>query len=80
MLALAPVFCEYAEREQVYLHGFRSNGTLGQGHWNEDGHRLAGKVIADWLRELELSHPGETPKKHAQKRFEPLDLLASQQR
>src|SRR5262249_53162157 len=47
VLALAPVFCKYAESEQVYLHGFRSKGTLGQGHWNEDGHRLAGKVIAD---------------------------------
>jgi hypothetical protein len=80
VLALAPMFCKYAEREQVYLHGFRSNGTLGQGHWNEDGHRLAGKVIADWLRELDVAHAGETPREHAKERFAPLDPLASQQR
>jgi hypothetical protein len=80
MLALAPVFCKYAEREQVYLHGFRSNGTLGQGHWNEDGHRLAGKVIADWLREQDLSHPVETPKVHAKERSARLGLLAPQLR
>jgi hypothetical protein len=49
-LPLAPAFQRFAEDRHVYLHGFRANGTLGRGHWNEDGHRLAGKLIAEWLR------------------------------
>jgi hypothetical protein len=47
MLALAPIFAEYASQHQVYLHGFGKG--LGQGHWNQDGHRLAGQTIARWL-------------------------------
>jgi hypothetical protein len=34
----------YAEHNQVYLHGFAPG--LGHGHWNENGHRLAGELIA----------------------------------
>lgn len=34
----------YAEREGVYLHGF--GDTPGGGHWNADGHRLAGEAAA----------------------------------
>ena len=47
VLLLAPSFQEYATRHQVYLHGFGK--TLGKGHWNQQGHRLAGKTIAAWL-------------------------------
>jgi hypothetical protein len=50
MLPLAPTLQRLAEDRHVYLHGFRASGTLGTGHWNEDGHRLAGELIADWLR------------------------------
>ena len=48
MLALAPPLQEYAEKEGVFLHGF-ANTELGKGHWNEDGHRVAGNVIADHI-------------------------------
>jgi hypothetical protein len=46
-LALAPYLQEYAVLNKVFLHGFGS--SLGKGHWNEAGHRLAGKIIAQWL-------------------------------
>jgi hypothetical protein len=42
---------EYAEAHQVYLHGF-PNTRLGTGHWNEEGHRVAGTLIAERIRQL----------------------------
>jgi hypothetical protein len=47
ILLLAPAFQEYATAHHVYLHGFKDN--LGGGHWNQNGHRLAGDMIAQWL-------------------------------
>jgi hypothetical protein len=47
ILLLAPAFQQYATAHQVYLHGFK--GNLGGGHWNQNGHRLAGDMIARWL-------------------------------
>jgi hypothetical protein len=47
VLLLAPDFQEYATRHQVFFHGFQ--GSLGSGHWNQNGHRLAGQRIARWL-------------------------------
>jgi len=47
ILLLAPIFQEYAARHKVYLHGFGK--SLGTGHWNQEGHRLAGRLIAEWL-------------------------------
>jgi len=47
ILLLAPAFQQYATAHQVYLHGFK--GNLGGGHWNQNGHRLAGEMIARWL-------------------------------
>lgn len=44
VLNLAPVMAEYANRNQVFLHGF--GDTKGKGHWNELGHQLAGELIA----------------------------------
>ncbi len=43
-LALGPPFLEYAGRNRTFLHGFGS--SLGFGHWNREGHRLAGALIA----------------------------------
>ena len=57
VLNLAPAFRERARSEKVDLHGFPPN--LGSGHWNEQGHALAGQVIAAWLCEREKS--GATP-------------------
>lgn len=34
----------YAEEHRVFLHGFE-NATIGKGHWNVKGHRLAGRLI-----------------------------------
>lgn len=48
VMSLAPLFQAYAERNQVFLHGFE-NTKLGIGHWNENGHQLAGKLLADNL-------------------------------
>lgn len=45
VLALARPLQEYATEHHVYLHGF-SNTPMGFGHWNAQGHRLAGKLIA----------------------------------
>jgi hypothetical protein len=49
ILLLGPPFQEYATQHKVYLHGFGK--TLGWGHWNQGGHRLAGNMIAQWLCE-----------------------------
>jgi hypothetical protein len=47
ILVLGPVFEQYAAQHQVFLHGFGQ--SLGTGHWNQAGHRLAGQTIARWL-------------------------------
>jgi hypothetical protein len=51
VLALAPPLSAYAEQNDVFLHGFK-NTTLGEGHWNELGHRLAGELIAGKLCDM----------------------------
>ena len=43
---LAPKLAEHAQRNGVFLHGFE-NYVMGFGHWNENGHRLAGHLIAE---------------------------------
>ena len=45
VLNLAPPLQAYAQARHEYLHGF-SNTKLGIGHWNAEGHRLAGELIA----------------------------------
>jgi hypothetical protein len=48
---LAPDLQAYADRSKVFLHGF--GAQRGNGHWNEDGHRVAGELLTeklcDWL-------------------------------
>ena len=46
LVNLAKPFREYAEKNNVYLHGFE-NTTLGSGHWNSHGHSLAGGLLAE---------------------------------
>jgi hypothetical protein len=48
VLPLAEPLGDYAEKHQVYLHGF-NNTPKGFGHWNALGHRLAGELIAQKL-------------------------------
>jgi hypothetical protein len=43
-ITLAPELQEYAEKNNVYLHGFGE--TIGNGHWNQVGHRAAGELLA----------------------------------
>jgi len=44
VLNLGQDFQAYAEQHKVFLHGSGTN--LGNGHWNLEGHRLAGEIIA----------------------------------
>lgn len=50
VLNLGQPFLAFAEEHQIFLHGFE-NATLGEGHWNEEGHRLAGQMITQQLCE-----------------------------
>jgi GDSL-like Lipase/Acylhydrolase family len=47
---LAPTMQKYAEANHVFLHGFGKE--IGNGHWNENGHRIAGELTAAKLCEL----------------------------
>lgn len=45
VITLAPTMADYAARTGKALHGF-PNSVPGFGHWNEEGNRLAGDLIA----------------------------------
>jgi hypothetical protein len=47
VLNLAPSMARQAEERHIFFHGF--DGHLGKGHWNQEGHRLAGELIASWI-------------------------------
>jgi hypothetical protein len=49
VITLAPELQTYAERNRVFLHGF--GAEIGNGHWNQLGHRVAGELIAQRLCE-----------------------------
>jgi hypothetical protein len=49
ILLLAPIFQEYAQRKHVFLHGAINSDPTGLGHWNINGHKLAGEIIAKYL-------------------------------
>jgi hypothetical protein len=49
VLNLAPEFRRRALENHTFFHGFEPN--LGTGHWNEQGHKLAGQLIARWFCE-----------------------------
>ena len=50
VLLLAPALQRHVDRTGVYLHGF--GDQLGSGHWNLEGHRLAGQLIARFVGDL----------------------------
>ena len=54
VLNLARNMQAYAEEYQVVLHGFE-NTTPGEGHWNAEGHRVAGQMIAQHVCETLLA-------------------------
>ena len=47
LITLAQPFQEYAQKHNVWLHGFPNTGYGG--HWNENGHTLAAELIAKYL-------------------------------
>jgi hypothetical protein len=49
ILSLAPELQAYADEHRVFLHGWP--GDIGNGHWNENGHRVAGELLAQKLCE-----------------------------
>ncbi len=59
VLNLAPTLERYAQTHHVYLHGF-PNTRPGIGHWNAEGHRVAGELIANWLCENLTASPRVT--------------------
>lgn len=48
VLNLARPMQNYAEKNQVFFHGF-SNTQLGSGHWNSSGHAFAARLISQEL-------------------------------
>jgi len=46
-IVLAPQMQAYADKNGAFLHGFGSN--LGNGHWNQLGHRVAAELITKEL-------------------------------
>jgi hypothetical protein len=51
VLNLAPELQRYADERKLFLHGF--GRELGNGHWNEEGHKAAGELVANWLCDSE---------------------------
>ncbi|HEX7957975.1 MAG TPA: SGNH/GDSL hydrolase family protein [Pyrinomonadaceae bacterium] len=49
VFTLAPELQAYADEHKVFLHGWP--GDLGNGHWNENGHRVGGELLARKLCE-----------------------------
>ncbi|MEJ7616719.1 MAG: SGNH/GDSL hydrolase family protein [Pyrinomonadaceae bacterium] len=47
VINLALALQAYAERNNIFLHG--AGDQIGNGHWNQLGHRVAGELLADKL-------------------------------
>lgn len=47
-ITLAQPLQKIATQQGIYLHGFK-NTKMGKGHWNENGHRFAGEILAKEL-------------------------------
>ena len=48
VLTLAEPLYQYAQAHHAFLHGF-ANSKIGFGHWNVEGHRVAGELIGKRL-------------------------------
>jgi hypothetical protein len=47
VISLAPQLSSYADQHKAFLHGFGAN--IGNGHWNQLGHRVAAELISQKL-------------------------------
>lgn len=56
VLTLLDPMLAHAEAHDEQLHGF-PNTVMGTGHWNERGHELASRTLAQWLCERGLVAP-----------------------
>jgi hypothetical protein len=63
VLNLAPDLQAYADERKLFLHGF--GREFGNGHWNEEGHKAAGEILArrlcEWLASAGIGSNVETP-------------------
>ena len=50
VITLAPEMQQYADERRVFLHGFGKE--IGNGHWNQEGHRLAAELTARSLCDI----------------------------
>ena len=48
VICLAPILQKIADKNKIYFHGFK-NTKLGEGHWNETGHKYAGEILARFI-------------------------------
>ena len=51
VFSVAEAMQTLADRDGVYYHGF-ANLVLGDGHYNEAGHRIAGALMAEGTCEV----------------------------
>jgi hypothetical protein len=61
VLNLAPAMAQQAEERHVFFHAHQ--GEPGVGHWNEEGNRVVGELIASWVAGglADPSTPGSQP-------------------
>lgn len=45
VINLAEKLQKYAEKNKIFLHGFENN-VMGEGHWNELGHKISSNIIS----------------------------------
>jgi len=48
VIVLAEPMQRIATEEGIYFHGFE-NSVMGEGHWNEAGHRAAAQVLVEGI-------------------------------
>ena len=59
-VSLAEPFVTYANKKQTCLHGFENSVPCG-GHWNSQGHLIAGQLVADAICNLLSAADAEEP-------------------
>jgi len=58
VITLLDPFREYVDAKGIFLHGFND---LGTGHWNEEGHKLGGAIIAERICDAVLKNRLDQP-------------------